>query len=613
MRSATIRERFLNFFERRGYRILAPAPLVPTDDPSVLFTTAGMQQLKPYFLGTKDAVKDFGSKNLVSVQPCLRTSDIESVGDTSHLTFFEMLGNFSIGGVGREKAITLAWELLTNELGVDPERLWVTYFGGEGKLTADEQTALVWKGILPLDRIRPFPKTNNWWGPAGPSGPCGPSTEIHFDRRGTPCERGPRCLPNCDCDRFVELWNIVFTEYEQSVSGAIKPLRTAGVDTGLGFERLAMILQGKNTIFDTDLFADLVTRLEADANFGREEEPLDTARRRIVADHVKAVTFLLTAGVAFSNKEQGSVLRRLFRRAVDQFLSSRLILEPYVDLIIERYDKTYPLLRERRGTTLAAINQELTVYRQVLELEVSEIVAKIRSKRRTELEERLGVSHELLTPEEAFQIFSTYGISPERMKRSGFRFDLRAFEAQIEKHQQRSRASQQAKFGGHGLGTVNVAEVSPEDRLRITRHHTATHLLHAALRQILGPHVRQQGSDITPERLRFDFEHPKKLAPEERQRIEDLVNEQIRADLPVTVETIPYEEAIRKDALAFFKEKYPEQVTVYSIGTFSKEICGGPHVQRTSELGPFRILTEQSVGTGIRRIKAVVDPPPSAP
>lgn len=606
MKSESIRTRFTEFFERNRHHRVAPASLVPPDDPSVLFTTAGMQQFKPYFLGLKDAEKDFGGRRLSSIQPCLRTSDIDAVGDASHLTFFEMLGNFSLNDYGRQETIGLAWRFLTEELKLDGDRLWATYFAGEGKLPEDAETARLWRSHLPKARIQGFGREENWWGPAGPSGPCGPCSEIHIDRRGKPCEKGTACRPNCDCGRFLELWNLVFISFEQDARGKLAPLDRPGVDTGMGLERLAAVVQKSETVYETDLSKPLMERTVKDHAFGTEGEPFDTIRRRILCDHLKSVVFLLAAGVQFSNKEQGYVLRRLFRRAVDQFLTPPERFDPYLDDVVKMYGETYAALREQRRAIVETIDRESTAYRKVLALNVDEVVRKTtKPARPPSNRERPGPSHEPLSPKEAFQIYSTYGITPDRLRRAGFSFDEAAFLAEIAKHQERSRQSSTQKFGGHGLSTLQAADMNPEDRGKITKLHTATHLLHAALRKVLGPHVRQQGSDITPERLRFDFEHPEKLTPEQRSEVESLVNEQIRANLPVRVESMPYEEAMRQGALAFFKEKYPEVVSVYSIGDFSKELCGGPHVERTDELETFRIIAEQSVGAGIRRIKAV--------
>lgn len=604
MTADRIRQKFISFFVKKKHRAVASSSLWPKDDPSVLLTTAGMQQFKPYFLGARDPQKDFGSRRLVSVQRCFRTSDIELVGDAWHCTFFEMLGNFSFGDYFEKGAIDLAWEFLTKVLGLDKKRLWVTYFKGDDEIAADEETIQLWQRYVPKGRVAGFGRQENWWGPPGAAGPCGPCSEIHYDFTGQPCAKGSRCQPNCECGRFMEVWNLVFMEYHLDEKKKLKELPTKNIDTGLGLERLALILQRKKSIFETDLFAGIIQAVTRDKNFGRTNEFEDTVRSRIVADHLKGVVFLLDDGIAFSNKEQGYVLRRLFRRALDQYLHQNITLLPTVEAIIKTYEEQYHYLRIKKDELLRHLQGELVTYQKLLQLDIQDIVEKMSHlKEPSESPVRPGPSSRRLSAAEAATIYTTYGVSADRLRRAGFTFDEKEFKNEIEKHQALSRAGAKAKFGGHGLDS---AEWTPAEREKMTKLHTATHLLHQALRQILGAHVRQQGSDINPERLRFDFDHPQKLTDGEKKEIEDLVSRKISEDVPVKREEMSYATAVAAGALAFFKEKYPEHVSVYSIGDFSKEICGGPHVSRTGQLGTFRIISEKSSSAGIRRIKAVV-------
>lgn len=584
--------------------VIESSSLWPHDDPSVLLTTAGMQQFKPYFLGVKDVMKDFKNKNLVSIQRCFRTSDIEEVGDAWHNTFFEMLGNFSIGGYFKEKAIELAWKFLTKEVKIDKKKLWATYFKGEKKLEIDKETAKIWQKYLPKERILAFGSKDNWWGPPGKSGPCGPCSEIHYDFTGKPCVKSEKCLPNCSCGRFMELWNLVFMQYYQDEKGKLKELSSKNIDTGMGLERLAMILQNKRNIYETDLFEPILKEIENDKNFGRLNNIEDTVRARILADHLKAAVFLKFDGVNFSNKEQGYILRRIFRRAVDQFLYPHFTFDGIVEKFIEIYTPYYPFLDKRKWGILESFYQENEVYKKILKLEVKEVVEKISKKKYPKKTEIIGPSSRQITAYEAFKLYSTYGLSPDRLRREGFSFDEKEFQKEIEKHKGLSRAGVEKKFGGHGLDSQELTE---EERKKVIRLHTATHLLQQALREVLGKQVRQEGSDINPERLRFDFTHPQKMTEEEKKKIEEIVNQKIKENLTVTSKEMPYQEAVNSGALAFFKEKYPENVKVYFIGDFSKEICGGPHVENTSQIGKFKIISEKSSSAGVRRIKATIE------
>ncbi|MBU0598187.1 alanine--tRNA ligase, partial [Patescibacteria group bacterium] len=582
MNSNKIREQFINYFKKNKHKVFESSSLWPQDDPSVLLTIAGMQQFKPFFMGILNPEKELQSTSIASVQRCFRTSDIEEVGDKIHNTFFEMLGNFSFGQYFKDEAIKLAWNFLIKKLKINKKFLWTTYFKGEKGLKKDIETFEVWQKYIDGEKIIGFGKKENWWGPPGKTGPCGPSSEIHYDLTGQPCQKGNLCKPNCQCGRFIELWNLVFMQYHINSKGTLNKLPKNNIDTGLGLERLAMILQKKDNIFATDLFNDLVNTIIIDKSFGNSNDYEDVIRSRIAADHMKGSVFLLADNVYFSNKEQGYVLRKIFRRALDQYLHSNVNLENIVDSVCETYKKTYPHLIKKKQNILSSLQKELNAYKKVLEIDVNEIVSKINKlKHQTKRLALKGPSSRKLTAQEAFVIYSTYGLSPERLKRKGFTFDDESFKKLIIKHQQLSRDNTNNKFGGHGL---NSKEWSNEDRQKIIRLHTATHLLHQALRDVLGLNVKQQGSDINPERLRFDFEHSEKLTDDEKQKIENIVNEKIKQNLPVTKKEMKYLDAIKDGALAFFKEKYPEIVNVYSVGQYSKELCGGPHVKNSGEI-----------------------------
>ncbi|XOU94864.1 MAG: alanine--tRNA ligase [Candidatus Kerfeldbacteria bacterium] len=605
MESNKIRQKYIKFFIKNKHKVIDSSSLWPHDDPSVLLTTAGMQQLKPYFLGVKDAKKDFESTRLVSIQKCFRTSDIEEVGDAIHSTMFEMLGNFSIGDYFKDETIDLAWKFLTKELKLDKNKLWVTIFAGDKEISKDLEAEKYWKHYLPKDRIVGFGRNENWWGPAGDSGPCGPSSEIHYDFTSEPCAKGKKCLPNCNCGRFMELWNLVFTEFNMSKLGKIKNLPSKNIDTGMGFERLVLILQKGKNIYDTDLFKKIIEKINLDKNFGSTSDIEDEVRRRIIADHFKGSIFLLADGINFSNKEQGYILRRIFRRALDQYLYTNFNFELLIDEIINTYSKQYPLLIKRRDLIIERMDKELELYKKVLDVNIDEVVKKMKGLKKSDEKDQNKVpSIRELTASQAFVLFSTYGLSPERIKKKGYKFNFDEFNKEVEKHQKLSKKGAHKKFGGHGL---NSGEASSADLKQMTKYHTATHLLHQALRDILGDHVRQQGSDINPERLRFDFEHPVKLTDEEKGRIEELINSEISKNHIVMKEEMSYDKALKSGALAFFKDKYPKNVTVYRIGDFSKEICGGPHVKTLKDIGKFKIISEKSSSSGIRRIKAIFE------
>lgn len=572
-----IRENFKKYFESRGHKWVASSSLLP-DDPSVLFTTAGMQQFKPYYTGQADAMKDFGSLNTSSIQKSMRTSDIDEVGDESHLTFFEMLGNFSFGGYWKEAAIAWAHELITKELSLKID--YVTVFEGlpSANVPADEESELLWKAVDPHITVKRASIHDNFWGPTGSEGPCGPTTEIYVNG--------------------VEIWNIVFNEFfypgsrEELLSGKsdkkLTELKTAGIDTGMGLERLAMVVQGKKNIFETDLLEPLVKLVPLE---------MDNRTKRIIADHSRSMAFLISDGVRPSNKEQGYVLRRLMRRVITyNFLakSDITLMHDIFAKIIEIYGQYYSELDT--GTIIYEFEHEQEKFEKTLKQGLREL-------------EKL----ETIDATSAFKLYESYGLPFEIIKDIGGKktdkLTRESFDEEFKKHQEKSRAGAEKKFGGHGLilDTGELKAGNEEELKKATRLHTATHLLHAALRKVLGSEVHQAGSDITAERLRFDFNFNRKLTPEEIQKIEDLANEAVQNDYKVTKEEMIYEDAIKSGALAFFKLKYPPKVNVYSVGDFSKELCGGPHVSHTSEIGKIKISKEEAVSAGVRRIRAIID------
>lgn len=536
MNSVEIREKFLKFFEERGHKRVSSSSLVPEGDSSVLFTTAGMQQFKPYYLGVKDAMKDFGSLNTASVQKCVRTSDIEEVGDERHLTFFEMLGNFSFGGYWKEEAIKYAHEFVTKEMGLKID--FVTVFEGEPGVPADEESEKIWKSIDENIVVKRFGRADNFWGPTGEEGPCGPTTEIYVDG--------------------IEIWNLVFNEFYQSKDKTLKPLTTKGIDTGMGLERLVMVKQGVSNVFETDLFTSIL---------------YDSLGERVVADHVRTAVFMFADGVRPSNTERGYVLRRLIRRAY--FKNKNL--DPVIDAVFKAYDGVYEFSPETK--TLFA--EEISKFEKTL------------------TEGMKQMSKDGVDP---FTLFSTYGLPFDVIREKFPNLSHEEFAEKFAEHREISRAGMEQKFKG-GLAGHSEMEV---------KYHTATHLLHQALHDVLGSEVEQKGSNITPERLRFDFSFSRKMTDEEKQRVEEIVNEKIQAKLSVKHQVFDREEAMKMGAKHFFNEKYPDQVSIYYIGeslesAYSKEFCGGPHVENTSVLGKFKILKEESISTGTRRIKAVLE------
>ena len=588
--SNSLRKEFLNFFEKRGHKIVPSSSLIPTD-PSVLFTTAGMQQFKSYFLGEESPY----GKNVTSCQKCIRTTDIESVGDTTHLTFFEMLGNFSFGGYFKKEAIQYALQFLIEDCKLKIEDLYFTYFKGEDKIPEDIESKKILEEIgIPKERIFGFSKKDNFWGPTGIEGPCGPTVEIHFDLTKKPCKKGKNCIPNCECGRFVEVWNLVFNEYYQDREKKLKPLKQKGVDTGMGLERLLMIENAKTDLFKTDLFLPILQLIEREtAKPYQENQP----SFRIIADHIKASVFLISEGILPSKEERGYIVRRLLRRAQRFASKVNLSQEGLLKVgrcVVEIYKDPYPELQSKLEEILTVMQNEFEKFAKTIE------------KGMKEFEKLIKLGKDIIEGKEAFYLYETFGfpleLIEEMAREKGVKVDKAGFFEAQKRHQEISRRGAQRKFGGVGIEMLEAQE----DKEKVTKLHTATHLLHQALREVLGESVRQMGSDITPERLRFDFSFPRKLKEEEIKKVEDLVNQKIQENLPVIKKEMKFEEAQKIGALAFFKEKYPEIVSVYFIGDFSKEVCAGPHVKETGVLGKFKILKEESAGAGIRRIKATL-------
>jgi alanyl-tRNA synthetase len=563
MTTRELRRRFLDFFKKKGHQIVTSSSLLPAD-PSVLFTTAGMQQFKEYYL---EKSSPFG-ENVATCQKCFRTSDIEEVGDESHLTFLEMLGNFSFGGYFKEEAIKLAYEFLFKELKLLKEEAIFTVFEGDNDVPADEESVLIWKKLgVPKSQIKKCGRDDNFWGPTGEEGPCGPTSEIHL--KGT------------------EIWNLVFNEYYQDKDKKLTFLKQKGVDTGMGLERLAMIVQKKNSVFETDLFEPVIKEIPGDFQ----------KARRIIADHVKASVFLISEDILPSNVERGYVLRRVLRRAIRYGKLLNLpknFLMSLAKKAVDIYKDVYPELKSKEADILTAIQNEEEKFEKTLETGLKELKSQILNVKSREFK--------VLSGKIIFDLYQSYGfpldLTRELAREEELDIDEAGFKEEFEKHQEISRAGMEKKFKGGLAGTEK----------QVIKYHTATHLLLAALREILGQEIYQKGSNITEERLRFDFNYPEKLSEKQLKLIEDLVNEKIRDDIRVEMMELPKSEALKIAKVSFDPSKYGESVKVYKIGDFSIELCGGPHVDKTSELGQFKIVKEESSGAGVRRIRAVLIP-----
>ena len=584
MKAIEIRNKYLNFFKNHGHVVIPSAPLIPENDPSVLFTTAGMQPLVPYLLGEPHPA----GTRLTDYQKCVRTNDIDEVGDNRHLTYFEMLGNWSLGDYFKEESIQMSYDFLTKELGIPVEKLSVTCFAGDEDCARDEVTASCWKKAgIPEERIYYFGKDDNWW-IAGETGPCGPDTEMFYDTGKPKCS--PECNPSCGCGKYVEIWNNVFMEFYKDENGKYSKLKQHNVDTGLGLERMTMLLEGKETPFETELFAPIMDKLV-------ELQKVDNiASRRIVAEHLRSSMMIICDGGRPSNVDRGYILRRLIRRMVRHMNKLQISLDELstlIDINVENLKEMYPALEKNKETIKNVILEEKDKFVKTLEKGEKEFAKEVGQVKEQ--------GENIVPGKVVFRLYDTYGFPPEVTEElateNGMKIDKEGFDKLFKEHQEKSRAGSEQKFKG-GLASTGEME---------TKYHTATHLLNAALKQVLGSHVHQRGSNITAERMRFDFSHPAKMTDEEKQKTEDLVNEWITEAIPVEHLEMKKDDAIKIGAEAMFIEKYGDIVSVYKIGDVSIELCGGPHVSNTSELGHFKIKKEESSSSGIRRIKAILD------
>ena len=589
--SADLRAMFLKFFQDHGHAVISSASVIPENDPTVLFTTAGMHPLVPYLMGQKHPA----GTRLTDVQKCVRTGDIEDVGDFSHLTFFEMLGNWSLGDYFKKEMIPWSWEFLTSEkyLGLPKDRLAFTVFAGDKDCPRDEESANLWRSCgVADDHIFYLPKENNWWGPAGVTGPCGPDTEMFIITDKEPC--GPDCSPACSCGRYLEIWNDVFMQYNKKEDGTFEPLAQKNVDTGMGLERTICVLNGKKSVYETDLFENILGKIAelSGKTYGSDEAT--TKAFRIIADHMRTSTLIMgdDRGVSPANVDQGYVLRRLIRRAVRYGMEIGMpegFTGEIAKVIIEQYKDVYPELKRNEAFVLDQLALEETRFAKTLKQgnrEFEKLAQRVKDSR--------------IDGESAFHLYDTYGfpveMTCELAKDAGLTVDMEGFKECFKKHQATSQAGAEQRFKG------GLADHSAQS----ARLHTATHLLHAALRKVLGDEVAQKGSNITAERLRFDFSFGRKMTKEEIAEVERLVNEAIDAHAPIVCEEMTVPEAQAQGAIGLFTSKYGENVKVYTMGPYSKEICGGPHATNTGDLKSFKIQKEESSSAGVRRIKAVI-------
>ena len=641
-----LRSLFLRFFEEKGHARIPSASVIPENDPTVLFTTAGMHPLVPYLMGEKHPM----GTRLTDVQKCIRTGDIDDVGDPSHLTFFEMLGNWSLGDYFKAEMIPWSWEFLTSPdwLGLDPDKLAFTVFEGDADCPRDEEAASLWRAQGVKDEnLFYLPKKHNWWGPAGVTGPCGPDTEMFIIRDQPPC--GPDCSPACSCGRYLEIWNDVFMQYEKQADGTFIPLKQKNVDTGMGLERTYCVLMGANTVYETEIFAGIIGKIEelSGRKYGESDEV--TKSIRIISDHMRTATFIIgdDRGVTPSNVDQGYVLRRLIRRAVRHGMKLGMpagFTCEIAQVIIDQYKEVYPELERNGAHILEQLKLEEERFQRTLkkgQAEFEKVFGNMARKREAftalkankadpdavaaalrqlppspdnkpiieqvkdgtisdETIDSLLKSTEKMDGRAAFKLYDTSGfpieITCEMADEKGIAVDIEGFNERFKKHQENSHAGAEQRFKG---GLQDHSE-------QTTKLHTATHLLHAALRKVLGPEVAQKGSNITPERLRFDFSFGRKMTDEEKAEVERLVNEYIQAAAPITCEEMTVAEAKAQGAIGLFESKYGERVKVYTMGEFSKEICGGPHASNTGDLKSFKIKKEEASSAGVRRIKATI-------
>lgn len=587
-----LRQKYIDFFKSKNHKHIPSASLIPENDPTVLFTTAGMHPLVPNLLGAEHPE----GKRLVNWQKCIRTGDIDEVGDASHLTFFEMLGNWSLGDYFKKEAIEMSYEFLINILGFDPEKLNITVFEGDKDAPCDEESASIWKNLgISEDRIYFKPKKDNWWGPAGLTGPCGPDTEMFIDTGIDPCSSS--CSPGCNCGKYFEIWNDVFMQYNKNSDGTFTPLKQKNVDTGMGIERTSAMLQNKKSVYDIECFIPIINKIEELSGKKYDENDETTRAIRIITDHLRTSVFIIgdERGISPSNLGAGYVLRRLIRRAI-RFGKKLDMPFPFLSktakVVVDIMHDIYPELKSNEKRIYSELETEEKKFEETLQTGMHEL-DKITSK-------LIENNQNLISGRIAFKLYDTYGFPLEFTKEianeKGLKIDEKGFNEAFEKHRELSQKAQTQSFKG---GLADHSE-------KTTRLHTATHLLHRSLKNILGEHVNQKGSNITVDRLRFDFTHPEKIEPEVLKKVEDMVNEQIQKKMDVHMKVMPLDEAKKLGAVALFTNKYEGKVNVYFIGDFSIEVCGGPHVKNTGELGKFKIVKEQSSSAGVRRIKAIL-------
>ncbi len=584
-----LKDIFLKFFEEKGHKIIPSAPIIPENDPTCLFNTAGMQPLVPYLKGQPHPE---GSR-LVDVQKCFRTNDLDSIGDTTHHTFFEMLGNWSLGDYFKKESITWSFELLTKKLNIPVEKLAVTVFKGNKIVPADNESAEIWKSLgISEKRIAFLGEENNWWPNMELLGPCGPDTEIFYWRSE---ETVPEVFDPED-ETWVEIWNNVFMQYNHEENETFTPLKNKNVDTGLGIERVTAILEGYTDNYKSSIWKDVISKIEEISGLEYDNSEY-TKSMRIIADHIRAIVIISgdNAGIKPSNTDQGYILRRLIRRMIRYAKKLNIDInsnweQELAVLIINEYSKYYNELEKNQNDILETLKNEKIKFNRTLEKGLKEFEKVIKN-----------IDGDKINKDIAFRLYDTFGfpieLTEELAKEQGLKVDTEGFKEKFKEHQEKSRAGSEAKFKG-GLASTGEME---------TKYHTATHLLNAALKQVLGSHVHQKGSNITAERMRFDFSHPEKMTDEQKQKAEELVNKYIDMAIPVERMEMKKEEAIALGAEAMFIEKYGEIVSVYKIGDVSLELCGGPHVKNTSELGHFKIKKEESSSAGVRRIKAILE------
>lgn len=587
--SKELRKAFCDFYIERGHKLLPSASLIPENDPTVLFTTAGMHPLVPYLQGEPHPL----GKRLCSVQKCVRTGDIDEVGDKSHCTFFEMLGNWSLGDYGKKEAIEYSYDFLTKVLGIDSDKLAFTVFQGDENAPKDEEAIEYWLSHgIKREQIFALPKENNWWGPAGLTGPCGTDTEMFIVNDQQKCSE--ECSPACDCGKYLEIWNEVFMQYDKQADGSFLPLKQKNVDGGMGLERTLCILNGYESVYDTDLFSNAIKLIEEISGAAYKANDDTDKAIRIIADHIRTATFIMgdQKGVLPSNVDQGYVVRRLIRRAVRYARTLNFGGEKLVELAklyIEQYKDIYTELEANKDKVITELLKEIEKFQKTLEQGLSELEKVLRF-----------VKDGTLNGKTAFRLYDTFGfpieMTVELAKEKGYNVDMEGYYLAEQKHKELSKAGAEQKFAG---GLADNQEAT-------TNLHTAAHLMLAGLRKLFGENTNQRGSNITAERLRFDFNLDRKMEADEIKQVEDYVNEAINAKVDVVMEEMSLDEARKQGATGIFENKYGEVVKVYTIGKYSKEICGGPHAKNTGDLGKFQIKKEQSSSAGVRRIKAVL-------